>query len=351
MSYKILENKSKKILKSEDYNFYFDKTTGFFARWGKTQEDDPQYSPVGPEIADIEISTICSGVKGVGVCKFCYKNNTPNGENMSLETFKKLFHKLPKTITQIAFGIGDIWSNPDMWKIFDYSKENGVTPNVTVNGEGITDEIAERLVKTCGAVAVSLYDKDKTYDTIKKLTDLGLKQVNIHYMISNETYNGALDLMKDRLEDERLSKLNAIVFLSLKPKGRAIKNHFTFLSQDKFKKLVDYAFEHNIGIGFDSCSAQKFLKSVKDRENYKQLEQMSEPCESSLFSSYFNTEGKFFPCSFAEGTEGWEDGIDIISNGHKFLEDLWYNKKVVDFRNKTIECRMCGKDCPIYELE
>ena len=346
----LLENKDKKILKSKNYNFVFDKKTGFFARWGKTQDDDPQYSPVGPEIADIEISTICKGVEGVGVCKFCYKGNTPRGENMNLETFKKLFHKLPKHLTQIAFGIGDIDSNPDMWAIFDYAKENGVIPNVTVNGEGITDEIADRLAKTCGAVAVSLYDKDKTFDTIKKLTDRGMTQVNIHFMISEETYDMAMDLINDRINDPRIEKLNAIVFLSLKPKGRAISNNFTKLPQEKFSKLVNYALDASIGIGFDSCSAQKFLLSVKDSENYERFETLSEPCESTLFSSYFNTKGEFFPCSFIEGTEGWETGIDIVSNGATFLKDLWNEDRTKKFRAKTIKCRECKTSCPVYEI-
>lgn len=31
------ETDKKKLLKSNDYNFVFDKQTGFFARWGKTQ--------------------------------------------------------------------------------------------------------------------------------------------------------------------------------------------------------------------------------------------------------------------------------------------------------------------------
>ena len=346
----LLENNNKKILKSENYNFIFDKNTGFFARWGKTEDDDPQFSPVGPEIADIEISTICRGVDGVGVCKFCYKKNTPNGENMSLETFKKLFHKLPKHLTQIAFGIGDIDSNPDMWEIFDYAKANGVIPNVTVNGEGITDEIADRLASTCGAVAVSLYDKDKTFDTIKKLTDRGMTQVNIHFMISEETYDKAMNLINDRIHDSRIAKLNAIVFLSLKPKGRAILNNFTRLPQEKFEKLVNYALDMSIGIGFDSCSAQKFLLAVKDHENYEQFETLSEPCESTLFSSYFNTKGEFFPCSFIEGTKGWETGINIINNGSEFLKDLWNEDRTKEFRAKTIKCRECKISCPVYEI-
>lgn len=108
MNAKLIETKNNKRLFSEFYNFYFNKKTGFFARWGKTTRDDPDFSRFGPELCDIEISTMCHGVKGSGVCKFCYKSNTPNGENMSLDTFKKLFSKLPKTICQIAVGVGDL---------------------------------------------------------------------------------------------------------------------------------------------------------------------------------------------------------------------------------------------------
>ncbi|MHA1989293.1 MAG: radical SAM protein, partial [Promethearchaeota archaeon] len=295
----------KTVFYSKDYNFIFNRKTGFFARWGKTQEDDPDFSPFGPEIADIEIATSC---KGVGTpCNFCYKKNNPNGEYMTFETFKKLFAKLPPIITQIAFGIGDIDSNPDMWKIFDYCNENKVIPNVTVNGAGITNKIADKLVSKCGAVAVSYYDKDLTFNTIKKLTDRGMEQVNIHFMISDETFDKARSLIDDRQNDKRLSKMNAIVFLSLKKKGRA-KNRYTQLSQEKFNELVNFALSNNVAIGFDSCSAFKFLRSVGNDSKY---ETYIEPCESSLFSSYFNVKGDFYPCSFMEGEENWEDGIKL----------------------------------------
>jgi sulfatase maturation enzyme AslB (radical SAM superfamily) len=87
------------------YNYKFDKITGEFRRWGKTIDDDPEYSPAGPEILDIEIS---SG-KCSGNCKFCYKGNSVNQDavNMTFETFKKIIDKLPKTLTQVAFGICD----------------------------------------------------------------------------------------------------------------------------------------------------------------------------------------------------------------------------------------------------
>lgn len=174
---KILENKDLKVCKSSDYNFIFNKNNGFFARWGKNKSDDPIYAP-SPEIADIEITTKCEGVDGK-LCSFCYKSNTPNGENMSFETFKKIFHKLPKTLMQIAFGADShATSNPDLFKMMDYcrnNKYNKVVPNITV--AEITDETTDRLVNVCGAVAVSKYEnKNICYDTVGKLIKSILKQ-------------------------------------------------------------------------------------------------------------------------------------------------------------------------------
>ena len=58
---KIVENDNFKICSSSDYNYIFNKKTGFFVRFGETKKDDPDYGPA-PEIADIEITTSCSGI-------------------------------------------------------------------------------------------------------------------------------------------------------------------------------------------------------------------------------------------------------------------------------------------------
>ena len=131
----VKDDKSIRLM-SENYNFMFNKADGFFARWGKTQEDDGDLEIGLPEIADIEIAEVCEGVPGIGPCSFCYKSNTGfKGDNMSLDTFKNIFDKLPPTVTQIAFGCGTLRRHPEMWDIFNYSKENGVTPNLTINGD------------------------------------------------------------------------------------------------------------------------------------------------------------------------------------------------------------------------
>ena len=95
----LFENEYVKSCKSSDYNYTFHKKTGFFARWGKTEEDDPQWGPA-PEILDLEIST---SSKCSGKCKFCYKKNSDGqiDHNMTFDEFKKILDKMPKTNTKL----------------------------------------------------------------------------------------------------------------------------------------------------------------------------------------------------------------------------------------------------------
>lgn len=326
-----------KAVKSPAYNYIFDTQTGFFARWGQTKDDDPVMSPFGCEIADIEISTICHGVDNK-VCEFCYKSNNPSGKNMSLKTFKQVFANFPDNLTQIAFGIGDIDGNPDMWDIFKHCKDDGIIPNVTINGDRMTDEDVVRLAKYCGAVAVSRYNpKDVCYDAVKRLTNAGMKQVNVHILLAKETYVDVIELIEDIQSDSRLENLNAVVFLSLKQRGRGKK--MNRLDDNEFSEVIKVLENSSINYGFDSCTAGKFLAHTSQREL---LEKFIEPCESGLFSIYINVDGHAFPCSFTE----FGDGINV-SAPNNFLDDIWFSHKFEDWRTKLLAC---NRNCPVYNI-
>jgi len=345
--YLLMDSEKMKVVIGEDYNYIFDKTNGKFVRYGRTYEEDPEFSPLGGEILDIEVTTSCNGINGQ-LCRFCYKSNTPNGENMSFETFKNILDKQGKQLTQVAFGIdSQATSNPDLWKMAQYCRSKGVIPNVT----NISDEVADKLALLMGAVACSRYDdKNVCYDSVKKLTDRGMKQINIHFMICESSYDACMETLRDIKTDPRLEKLNAIVMLSLKKKGRGIG--FTSLSQDKYNDIIKYCLENNINFGMDSCGAKKFLDAVKDHPNYEDFKVVSEPCESTNFSQYIDVEGNFYPCSFCEGAEGWEQGIDV-KKCSSFLKDIWYNDRVIQFRNRlNSNCNNCHKarECIIYEV-
>jgi hypothetical protein len=357
--------------KNSAFNMYFRKSDGFTAKWGKNFNDDPAFNPYGNEIADIEITKKCRGIRvfdensseknGNRVpCAFCYKSSSPIGSYMNFETFKKIFDVMneSKTMTQIAFGVDAEASeelNPDIWKIFEYTKNNGVTPNVTV--ADITTYTAEKIVSLCGACAVSAYQSNKNccYDSIRLLLDEAKKQgkenfaVNIHLMISKETLPFVYEVINDYQIDRRLDGMNAIVFLSLKQKGRG--EHFNKVTEDEFKNVIDICFEKNVKFGMDSCSANKFLKAIEGKENFNELSSMVENCESVLYSTYVNADGKMFPCSFMEKEGDWKDGIDV-TKVENFVNDVWYSEPVKKYREASLKCIECNgcNECPYYDV-
>lgn len=280
----------------------------------------------------------------------CYKNNTnQEATNMTLDTFKLIINKIPKTLTQVAFGITGIQTNPDFIPMMEYCREIGIVPNFTLSGVDLTDEIAERVSKISGALAVSAYKSDKNvcYNTVHKFTSLGMKQVNIHLMVSQETLDFVYEVLDDRMNDPRLKDMHAIVFLGVKPKGRATKG-WNSLTKDQYKNLVKYCLDKGFNFGFDSCSAPKFEAAIKDMDIPKKLAdrfiEASESCESSMFSAYINVGGEYWHCSFTEH-EPNQSYVDVLAV-NDFIGEVWYADTVVDFRKKLISgmvdgCRHC----------
>lgn len=334
-----------KRLTSPKHNYLFFYDDGTLMRWGEKEEDDPEEGY--PEIADIEVSEVCHGVKGAP-CAFCYKSNTGVGRNMSAETYGKLLNKLPPTITQVALGIGDIDGNPDLKEIIKATRGRMIVPNITINGDRLTDEWVTFFSTYLGAIAVSLYDRDITYDAVQRLTDAGMTQCNTHALLCEETFDRCMQLVEDRLTDPRLSNLRAMVFISLKPKGRGCG--YTRCSDEHFLQLVKRLRETGVGYGCDSCTANRLVWAYEqlgaDEEEMKMIREVSEPCESTLMSTYFNVDGTFFPCSFCEGEAEWKTGIDVLSQ-KDFLTDVWRNERVRAFRKKLHECK---RSCPMFAV-
>lgn len=348
-------SKEWRSIRSKDYNYDFNTVTGFFARWGATKEEDPIVAP-SPEILDLEVSY---GGKCLGNCAFCYKGNGGDQPvvNMTLDQFKIIFSKMPKTLTQIAFGIMNISTNPDFFSMMEYSRQHGVIPNYTCHGFDVTPEIAKRTSELCGAVAVSVYSSEASYNAIKMFTDAGMKQVNIHFMLSEETYDKAFTILNDKLNDPRLANMNAIVFLGYKPKGRNAGN-FHPVSTEKYRKLIEFCNRNSISYGFDSCSAPVVLKCIEHSDEYARISQLVEPCESSCFSSYISADGFFYACSFCEGEGMWKEGIDVL-NCKDFVKDVWQHPKTVAFREilhqSTKSCGACKsqsicRHCPMFSV-
>ena len=411
MKFNFLETETQKILRSPNTNYDFNKLTGYTEMWGKTKEEDILYSDVGPHILDLEISTICDGYKNNGRCPMCYKsesNPLTQNQNMSFETFKKILDSLAIDCTKITFEggteiyatenigfdvkdeedfsrkllknvvVGDVLKtsegileivslepakryilqqiaygsgsfgieNPEVFEMMSYARSVGIIPNITV--ANLSDESADKFSKLCGAMSVSCYsDRNVCYDTVKKLTDRGMKQVNIHFVVHKYSKNIAIEVMKDMMTDERLKDMNAIVFLSLKKKGNG--EQMQILPQEGFNEIINFAFENKIKFGMDSCSGAKFINSIHSREDFKKIMESVEPCESTKISSYINVAGNFYSCSFCENTDSFKDGINVLDTN--FLKDVWENKHTVNWRNNLLEKNAKGDfSCPVFEV-
>ena len=398
----ILETSREKLVKSEDYNSYFNKETGFFARWGARKEDNPAYAPM-PEILDLEISA----GKCMGQCPECYKCNGAVEEthNMTFEQFKDIFHKVAKTkvevrtldgeskiaeynssfgcfktattkkeienyvidlynkklnldvksvkvynsglLQQIAFGICDIGTNTDFFKMLAYCREFDVIPNYTCHALDMNEEYAKLTAKYCGAVAISVYNKEKSYNAVKMLADTGMKQINFHVIAHDKSYNKIFSILDDLTTDERIKgKVKAVVLLKYKPKGNGV-GKFKHLSDEQYREIINYATERNVGIGFDSCSAHAYLRVIKDDKDYDKKAMCAEPCESACFSSYINHKGEFFACSFCENEGMWKEGIPVLE-APDFEESVWNNYQTIRFRKMLLNNE---RKCPMFRLD
>lgn len=342
-----------KSFRSRNYNWDFSTDNGLFIRWGNSINDDPGFSPVGPEILDIEISTICSG--SGAPCSFCYKGNTPNGKNMSIERYTEILHQIPDNVTQIALGIGDVDANPDLERILMATRRKDIVPNITINGYRMSSRYYDMLVNLCGAIAVSRYDDTQCFETVYELTDRGASQVNIHQLYHESTAADCSRLIDKIKTDPRLANLNATVFLMLKPKGRA-SGLEPAINMETFTELVNRAMDRNISIGFDSCSSPAVMRATRFRSDHN-ITKCIEPCESFLFSAYINVNGNVFPCSFAEGEKDWKTGFAINKNTN-FIDDIWFNPRAISWRNRLIDsskncdCVFNGlcRSCPVFKI-
>ena len=338
---------------SHTYHCFFSKADGLNIRFGKTVDEDPNVCELGPEILDLEVSVNgCVPVPGSTNCRYCYKNNTnAKPTNMTFETFADIIHTFPINLSQIAFGITGLKTNPDLEKMFEYCRKIGIIPNVTTVGADMDEHMKDVLCHWCGAVAVSCYTgvKELCYKTIKELHDYAKEKynrdlhVNMHIVISEDNMPHLREVLKD-IADKKVDGLKSVVFLRIKPKGRAAHMN-CHVSKDIYKELVAFCLDNKISFGFDSCSATPVME-VLTEFGHPELCASCEKCESSSFSAYISGFGQYWSCSFMEGREDVIKPIDVLKYNHSYE---WWNANSVKFVRQHTNC--CKQSCPWYNLD
>ncbi len=332
------------------FNSFFNPRTGEYLRTGLLDESgtdtgvDPFRSSF-PHLLDVGIMGHCNhGLSGrcSAAGNYCYQSGaTITQPNMQLEDFKLVVDQCKGKVFQFALGgRGDPDQHEHFAEILAYSRENGIVPNMTTSGFQLDREKARLISQYCGASAVSWYRNDYTRLAIDLLLEAGSK-VNIHYVLSRQSIDEAIDL----IENQRLPEgINRIIFLLFKPIGQGRKEDMiTFDERTRhFFSLIDTPYGLS-KIGFDSCSVPGVLNSTRvvDKDCY-------DACEAARYSAYITTDLQMVPCSFDQHQQ-W--GVSLRTHS---IQQAWRSSAFDAFRNfHQQSCPSCSKrelclgGCPI----
>jgi radical SAM protein with 4Fe4S-binding SPASM domain len=260
---------------------------------------------------------------------------------MSVENFRWIAEQCRYKSNQFALGgRGDPDQHENFEELLKISRENGIVPNFTTSGYGMTPEIAKICKKYCGAVAVSWYRSDYTVNAIKMLLDAGVK-TNIHYVLGKNTIDEAIELTKHN----RFPKgINAVIFLLHKPAGQGTKQNVLSVDDPKVAEFfaeVDKL--HPYKIGLDSCNvpgAIRFCKHI--------LPQSLDTCEGARFSCYIDSDMTLLPCSFDQKRRF------AVKLNPTTIEEGWNSEPFEAFRarlkHSCPSCKhqeLCKGGCPL----
>lgn len=361
------------ILKYSDYKFkfieVFNTLTGEYIRSGilkdgKDTDIDP-FMRSFPGLLDIGIMGGCKAASK-GLCRAggsisgCYQGARKYDpeKDMKLDDYKSIIDEGKENgLMQVALGgAGNPNDHQYFNEICEYTRSNNIVPNYTTSGIDLTDDAVVTTKKYCGAVAVSWYYQKFTVDALKKFIDAGCK-TNIHFVLSKETINDAIDLLEKHMlqwkDDNKIyiynfeeNPINAFIFLLYKPVGLGRIDNMLTLENDS-EKIQKFFFlvskEHPFKIGFDSCSIPAIVNFSEDID-----ENSIDTCEGGRFSAYISANMHMMPCSFDQEMK-W--GVDLRNHT---LKEAWESDKFNDFRSRLMHsCMNCDKriicmgGCPI----
>lgn len=327
---------------SDHYNFIGDTDTGVTFRWGKTLDDDPAIAP-WPELADISISNHCSNH-----CESCYRNSGENYTFMSVQDYEfvldNLYHPKWGNVFQVALGGGEPLEHPDFLDIVELTNQHSVVANFTTNGIYLTKDLVWAIEGKVGAVALSTHNiltlPEKTLSLLKNSSI----RTNLHFLLGREQIAQAIEILKGNYND-LLAGLNAIIFLTYKPVGRA-KREDGLKWNDDLRTFVELVDHHRCfaRIGFDACFVPMLLHTTGTPQEF------IDPCEGAFFSVYIDENLDVKPCSFSNGDD-WMFNMRECN-----LVEIWTNK-FADYRNMVRNnCRrmcvnhsLCRGCCPFFE--
>lgn len=333
-----------KHFKNDEYEIFFSSQTGLEATRGINGHGDP-FSLVLPSLLDIGIMGTCKHK-----CTFCYQGHE-NKPNMKLKDFKKIIDQVKHHVNQVALGgRGDPNKHENFDEIISYCRSNGVIPNYTTSGMELTKREVE-ISKQCGAVAVSEYQKDYTYDAIQTFIKAGIK-TNIHLIFSKASFDDCIHILYGTNVWQRkknrtglkypslvdINKLNAIIFLLFKPQGAGKNIEGLIPNQYQYKTFAERIFnpQCKFKVGMDSCLVNHVLQYVTPTG----IQKMSiDSCEGARMSAYITPDMRMMACSFSDPK------FSMKINKRNDIDHIWNRSRIFNRFRKDLKMNQIA--CPL----
>ena len=315
-----------RIIYHQEQSYYtlFNPRNGLFARIEDMGADEPMWSADGPELLDISITNFCERQ-----CSFCYRGSSPRGIHMTIQDYKGVLRQpVEAGVLQIAFGGGNPNQHPQFIEFLRLTREAGIVPSYTSNGEGLTDDILRATMRYCGAMAISAYSPyDILENRVMRISDFGIK-LNLHVILTDNTIGQATKWLVN--QTDLLKNINAIIFLNYKPIRSG--SNCGKPSESEFAQFFGAIKGSGIRIGFDSCSISGILRWLDIPHEFV------ESCEAAKFSAFISEDLRMYPCSFMVNTDRYGD---LRQNS---LLEIWRNNRYFQAMRNTLlrsECTSC----------
>lgn len=318
----------------------FDTKTGTYVRTGILDENgndtgiDP-FMASFPHLIDVGIMGHCIHGK-TGLCIQagieCYQSGLfVEKPNMSVEDFRWIAEQSKGRCNQLALGgRGDPDQHEAFEEILKITRENGLVPNFTTSGFGMTEEIAQMCNRYCGAVAVSWYRSEYTLNAIRMLLEAGVK-TNIHYVLGKNSIDEALTRLR---KNDFPSGINAVIFLLHKPSGQGTKENMLRPDDPKvieFFHLIET--RHPFKVGMDSCNVPGAINHCSHI-----MPESLDTCEGGRFSCYIGADMHMVPCSFDQNRK-YDVSLRCMN-----IEEAWNSQSFEAFRDHMRgACPSCDK--------
>lgn len=336
--------------KKYQFRYSFDTDTGAYIRTGilndegKDTGEDP-FMGSFPHLIDVGVMGSCRHGRD-GRCMAmgtdCYQSgHTISQTDMSVDDFEWIARQCRGRCNQLALGgRGDPDEHEDFEELLRISRRYDLVPNFTTSGYGMNEEKADIISQYCGAVAVSFYRAEYTYDTIRLLVEAGVK-TNIHYVVGSNTIDEAVKRLKD---NDFPPGVNAVIFLLYKPVGEGRAENMLNADDDRVRAFFEsIELDHPFKVGLDSCSVPgvvDFCKAIDPSS--------LEACEAARFSCYIGPDMVMSPCSFDRELKF------AVSLKGTTIDEVWNSQAFEAFRSiQRDSCRDCEKKplcmggCPI----